>query len=254
MEQPSSVRNLERIQESDEASRMPRAVSIALLVLGGACVVLSAMALGGKKSGDAAAKVDPLGELVAQKGKPGTVASKTDLVAQDVTFPSMLSDNAKPTTALAAVTARVDSSAAITSPSATMPPPATDVIPVVPLPAQNVLEASPVVTRPRDQLTKAASEAQASNETTQSAPAGHDGAYQLQVSSFKTHEEADTFAQQLRLRGHKAYVLEAKVPGRGTWYRVRVGPFPTQAAASSYRSSFENKEHVVPFVVPPSHP
>jgi cell division protein FtsN len=47
-------------------------------------------------------------------------------------------------------------------------------------------------------------------------------------------------------------VLEAKVQGRGTWYRVRVGPFPTQAAASSYRSTFEAKEHVVPFVVPPS--
>jgi len=83
-------------------------------------------------------------------------------------------------------------------------------------------------------------------------PAGHDGNYQLQVSSFKTHEEADKFAQELRVRGHKAYVIQANVPSRGTWYRVRVGPFPTQAAASAYRSSFEAKEHVVPFVVPPS--
>jgi len=245
-----SVRNLERIQESDEQTRMPRAVSIALLVLGGACVVLSAMALGGKKSGDAAAKVDPLGDLVAQKGKPASSASmKPDLVAQDVTFPSILSDDAKPTTALAAVGTRSEPSA---TPS--LPPPPTDVIPVVPLPAQNVLEASPVVTRPRDGLTRAANDAQASAENGQSAaPAGHDGAYQLQVSSFKTRDEADAFAQQLRVRGHKAYVIEAKVPSRGTWYRVRVGPFPTQAAASSYRSSFEAKEHVVPFVVPPSH-
>ncbi len=44
------------------------------------------------------------------------------------------------------------------------------------------------------------------------------------MSSFKTREEADAFAEELRMRGHKAYVLEAKVPGRGTWYRVRVGP------------------------------
>jgi cell division septation protein DedD len=243
---PASVRNLERIQEKDDVSRMPRAVSITLLVLGGACIVLSAMALGGKKSGEAAPKSDPLGDLAMQK-KPVAAAAKTaDLAANDVTFPSILSDNAKPTTALAAVNAKPETNAA-----PTQPPPPTDVIPIVPLPAQNVLEASPVVTRPRDGLTKAASEAQASTET-QAAPAGHDGNYQLQVSSFKTHEEADKFAQELRVRGHKAYVIQANVPSRGTWYRVRVGPFPTQAAASAYRSSFEAKEHVVPFVVPPS--
>jgi cell division septation protein DedD len=247
----ASVRNLEQIQESDDQSRMPRAVSIALLVLGGACVVLSAMALGGKKSGDAAAKIDPLGDLVSQKGKPGAPVAQTNLAARDVTFPSMLSDDAKPTTALAALSNASGNAASSAGATPTLPPPATDVIPVVPLPAQNVLEASPVVTRPRDDLTRAANDAQASGEGVQ-APAGHDGAYQLQVSSFKTREEADAFSQQLRVRGHKAYVLEAKVAGRGTWYRVRVGPFPTQAAASSYRSSFEAKEHVVPFVVPPS--
>jgi len=243
----ASVRNLERIQEKDDVSRMPRAVSVTLLVLGGACVVLSAMALGGKKSGEATSKADPLGELVSQKSKPTVAAKAPDLASQDVTFPSILSDNQKPTTALAAVNAKADPN----SPAPTLPPPPTDVIPVVPLPAQNVLEASPVVTHPRDGLTKAANEAQASTDNTHAAPAGHDGSYQLQVSSFKTHEEADAFAQQLRIRGHKAYVIEANVPGRGTWFRVRVGPFPTQAAASAYRSSFEAKEHVVPFVVPP---
>jgi cell division septation protein DedD len=82
-------------------------------------------------------------------------------------------------------------------------------------------------------------------------PAGHEGAYQLQVSSFHTQTEAQSFADQLRARGHKAYVLEANVQGRGTWYRVRIGPFPTQHAASLYRASFEAREHLVPFVVLP---
>ena len=62
--------------------------------------------------------------------------------------------------------------------------------------------------------------------------AGHDGGYQLQVSSFRTQAEASQFADQLRARGHKAYVVEAHVPGRGTWFRVRVGPFTTQHAAA----------------------
>ncbi len=125
---------------------------------------------------------------------------------------------------------------------------------MVPLPAQAVLEASPIVTRPRDALTKAASDAAQINgavRTSDTSPAGHEGGYQLQVSSFHTQGEAQGFADQLRARGHKAYVVEAHVPNRGTWFRVRVGPFGTQHAAAAYRASFEEREHVVPFIVPP---
>jgi cell division septation protein DedD len=80
---------------------------------------------------------------------------------------------------------------------------------------------------------------------------GKEGGYQLQVSSFRTQGEADAFSDQLRARGHKSYVVEAHVPGRGTWYRVRIGPFPSQIQAANYRSTFEAREHVVPFIVPP---
>jgi len=131
--------------------------------------------------------------------------------------------------------------------------PSGDRVPATPLPAQNMLGASPVVTRPRDSLTRAASDAAESAASgATAAPAGREGGYQLQVSSFRTQGEADVFSGQLRARGHKAYVVEAHVPGRGTWYRVRIGPFTSQHAAASYRSGFEGREHVVPFIVPPS--
>jgi cell division septation protein DedD len=146
---------------------------------------------------------------------------------------------------------------------------------VVPLPAQNVLEATPIVTRPRDALTRAATEgaqltpasivsnddktggdakADKADKADKPAmsPAGREGGYQLQVSSFRTQAEADQFATQLRARTHKAYVVEAHVPGRGTWYRVRIGPFTSHHAAAQYRSGFEGREHVVPFIVPPT--
>jgi cell division septation protein DedD len=102
-------------------------------------------------------------------------------------------------------------------------------------------------------LTKAATEAAKmdSAPSIDAAPPGHEGAYQLQVSSFHTQGEAQSFADQLRARGHKAYAIEATVPGRGTWYRVRIGPFGTQHAAAEYRASFEDREHVVPFIVIP---
>ena len=270
MMEQGSVRNLEQIQENDGEGRTPRGVTILLVALGGACIVFAGLAIGGRRSAPTAAKVDPLGELVTQQAKIGGGAAPkaTDLSARDVTFPGILSDESSPTTALAAVKGggagakppqvgaapNVEPTAAITlNVRGADPAGAGERLPVVPLPAQNMLGASPVVTRPRDSLTRAASDAVESQSATQPpAPAGREGGYQLQVSSFRTQSEADTFSGQLRTRGHKAYVVEAHVPGRGTWYRVRVGPFASQHAAASYRSGFEGREHVVPFIVPPS--
>ena len=256
MMDPAGIRNLENLQEDDEERRMPKGVTVTLVILGGACIVFGAFALGGRSSQTPVAKVDPLGELVARRSMGPAAASArpaAELAPRDVTFPQMLSDDDRPSTALAAVR----SGSLIEAPPAvvpTQPPPATDRLPVVPLPAQAVLEATPIVTRPRDALTKAASDAAQLNGATGSddmAGAGHDGGYQLQVSSFRTQAEAQGFADQLRARGHKAYVVEAHVTGRGTWYRVRVGPFGTQHAAAVYRASFEEREHVVPFIVAP---
>lgn len=246
------VRNLDQIQEDDRDQRTPRAVTLTLLAVGAACAIFAGYVLPGRKSTPVKAP-DPLGELVAQRAHATSPAAPaaTFLSPHDVTFPGILSDAERTTTALAAVRPNAFSSASALAQSS--PPPPTDRLRVVPLPAQNVLEATPIVTRPRDPLTKAATDTSqaAKSGSTPTAGVGHDGGYQLQVSSFRSHEEADGFANELRTRGHKSYVLEAQVPGRGTWYRVRVGPFASQHAASTYRSTFETREHVVPFIIPP---
>jgi len=260
---PGGIRNIERIEEQGDERGVPRGVTVALVVLGGTCIAFAALAIGGRTSQEPEKKSDPLGELLAQQARnatgPPSGPLSQELSLRDVTFPQLLSDSDHPPTAMAAVR----SSATAASPSATPPPPSsavtqppppTDRLSVVPLPAQAVLEASPIVTRPRDSLTKAANEAARIDSPTaprESAPPGHEGGYQLQVSSFHTQGEAQAFAEQLRARGHKAYVIEASVPGRGTWYRVRVGPFGTQHAAAEYRAEFEEREHVVPFIVTP---
>lgn len=262
MEQ-GAVRNLEQIQESDGGGRAGKFFALALVGLGGAAIVFAAVALSGRKT-HAAVVSDPLGELVALKGK--AAPARTEITPEDVTFPGILSDKDSPTTALAAI--RSPSSAKrgdaldpkgsapgttnTTSAALNVPPP-TDRLPVVPLPAKAVLDPSPVVTKPRDTLTKAAAESAATSSSQgPSAAAGREGGYQLQISSFRSQTEANLFAEQLRARGHKAHVSEATVQGRGTWHRVRVGPFPSQQAAASYRATFESKEHVVPFVVTPT--
>lgn len=254
-EQQGIVRNLEQIQETDAGGGAPRGVTIVLVALGAGCIVFAALALGGKRGAGTDAKPDPLGELVTLQAKAGAPNGKaTDLSSRDVTFPGILSDEGAPTTALAAVKGKTsraspDGPEPVSEPA---PPPPTDRLPVVPLPAQSVLEASPVVTRPRDSLTRAAHDAaQITSGAQPASPPGKEGGYQLQVSSFRSRTEAEQFAAQLRARGHKAYVAEAHVPDRGTWHRVRIGPFSSQHAAASYRVGFEGREHVVPFIVQP---
>ena len=81
------------------------------------------------------------------------------------------------------------------------------------------------------------------------APSGRDGEYTLQVSSLPTPAMANAFCDQLRARGHRAFVVVADVPNRGRHWRVRIGPFETMGEAESYRREFENSERMNTYVV-----
>lgn len=80
------------------------------------------------------------------------------------------------------------------------------------------------------------------------AAAGHDGEITLQVASYRTEQEAEIFAEALRARGHAAFVMQAEIPDRGTYFRVRVGPFDTVGQAESYRATFEQEERMNTYV------
>jgi cell division septation protein DedD len=250
----SAVRNLDEIQEDDPSAQPSRAGALVLASLGGACIVFSAVLLLRSPPRAKVRSADPLGDLVAQ-AKPLAAAQPSDGVGQDVTFPALLSDAKRPTTALEA--ARDGKPAASALPfelppgAPTTPPPATDRLPVVPLPAQGVLEATPAEPPSTDTLATMARQASREPESGELAPPGTAGGHQLQVSSFKTPAEADAFALALRRRGHKAYVEPAQVKGRGTWYRVRIGPFKYRHSAVIYRQEFEAKERMVTFIVDP---
>ncbi len=255
----ASVRNLDEIQETDHEPRPNRLGALVLASLGGACMLFAAVALLRSPAPPKPVVVDPLSDLVA-KGRPAGQEKKGDgALRQDVTFPGMLSDH-KQTTALEAVR---DTSAANPMPSSaatappfalppgapTEPPPAADRLPVMPLPAQHVLE--PERATSRSDTLGAMAKYVAREDGAETSGAGSAGGYQLQVSSFKTQAEADSFATALRRRGHKAYVEPANVKGRGVWYRVRIGPFKYKRSAVLYRQDFEAKERLVTFIVDP---
>jgi DedD protein len=252
------LRNVEQIQEAEARPKGTRAGTLLLVALGTACIVFVGVTQTRRKAAPATHAVDPLSELVAQSKTQN--APHADLAGSDVTFPSLLSDEGRTTTALAAVRAPSPGSKheaknaegggdGAGATDHTAPPPASDRLAVVPLPAKNVVGSSPVVNRPRDVLTQLAKEA--SSVTTPPVEEGRAGGYQLQTSSFRDEQEAGLFATALRRRGHRAYVETATINGRGNWYRVRVGPFRSKAEAANYRAEFEKKEHLVPFLIEP---
>ncbi len=67
------------------------------------------------------------------------------------------------------------------------------------------------------------------------------GGYTLQVGS--TNDEAAARAQvaQLKAAGHTAYYVRAEIPGKGTWYRIRVGRFGSPADAQRYSRTLPGK-------------
>ncbi|EAU61896.1 adventurous gliding motility protein I [Stigmatella aurantiaca DW4/3-1] len=74
------------------------------------------------------------------------------------------------------------------------------------------------------------------------------GAFTLQISAFQSREEADRFAARLRDRGYAPYILSAEVPNKGTWYRVRMGSFPSRDAATRYLADFKRETQLNAFV------
>ena len=81
------------------------------------------------------------------------------------------------------------------------------------------------------------------------AQAGEHGVFTLQVSSFEEQDEAVAFMNMLRQRGHDSFLVRANCGDRGIVYRVRVGPFASQAEAERYRRKFERTERIPTFVV-----
>jgi cell division septation protein DedD len=250
-----NVRNLEQIQETDVRKRSSRLPALLLASMGGAALVVVAVMMA-KDQGEATQpQEDPLEDLVAKATQVGTAPEKLD--ERDVTFPEILSDGETPTTALAAVKdekgrlVQRPEDAASAADQEAHPPVAGDSLPVVPLPAGSLLNATPVTTEPKDQLTSLAATASEMDDDAEMAAPGSDSGYQIQVASFKKASDADAFVADLRKRGHRAFRQAAYVPDRGLWHRVRIGPFKTKYQALLYKKKFEKSERVSPFVVDP---
>src|SRR5262249_39831492 len=63
--------------------------------------------------------------------------------------------------------------------------------------------------------------------------------YTLQLSSFQDKAEAEAFLNATKGAGYQAYLIEADVSGKGTFYRVRLGSYRSQDAANDAKAEYE---------------
>jgi cell division septation protein DedD len=247
----AGMRDLERIEEHEPGEGTTR--KLAMVGLLGFCLVAVTLAVGvlmGNASETEAQQArDPLAALAdAQNLAPERGQEEAEpeqlrpVVREALTFPQTLLDDAEPSLEAAA-------SAELEHPDSL------DIAPPSAL-FGNSLPAS-VAAGPQarnlardaasDPVLAAALPGVAPREVERAAE-GSDGPYTLQVISSRSEAEARVFAEALRSRGHAAFVTHGEVEGRGTFYRVRVGPFETRRRAERYRSTFEQEEGMNTFV------
>ncbi len=74
------------------------------------------------------------------------------------------------------------------------------------------------------------------------------GEYTIQVSAFQDKAQADRMVDRLKGKGYDAFVTKAVIPGRGIWYRVRVGKYASRDAAENVAANLKRKEGIATYV------
>lgn len=72
--------------------------------------------------------------------------------------------------------------------------------------------------------------------------------YTLQLASYKEKDPADADVKKMKQRGYAAFIVAADVPGKGTWYRVRIGSFSNKTIAEKLQKEIISKEGISPIV------
>ena len=74
------------------------------------------------------------------------------------------------------------------------------------------------------------------------------GSYTLQLSAFQDRHEARLFMEKLRGAGLEPYMVATTIPGRGVWFRVRLGRYSTWDEALTAKQRFERAQKIIAYV------
>ncbi|MDX9723937.1 MAG: SPOR domain-containing protein [Myxococcota bacterium] len=93
------------------------------------------------------------------------------------------------------------------------------------------------------------SEKQRAEDSEKKQPAKSEGSsFAVQVSAFQEQAVADGLARSLKRKGYQAQVSADEVPGKGVWYRVRVGTYSSREEAEKAKKNLANEHGYQGFV------
>ena len=75
--------------------------------------------------------------------------------------------------------------------------------------------------------------------------------YTLQVRAFRELKDAMSLGENLNREGYQSYVVKSEIEGKGLWYRVRIGEFPSLKEATEFQTLFEESEQLSTFCISP---
>ncbi len=73
--------------------------------------------------------------------------------------------------------------------------------------------------------------------------------YTLQTASYPQKSFADRDVKAMKQHGYAAFIVASDLPGKGTWYRVRLGSFANRNAAEKLQKELRSKEGINAYVL-----
>ncbi len=244
------MRDLERLQDEMEYRVSPGQLRLVFLgVLAVACAIFAVGVSVGKRlePGSTALAVDPLAEI-DRAAAPAAEAAQEEEPEGEPEAPALTYHNEltqrEPARRNRAALPR-DPEERDRASEEERPAPAAPAEPAAPAPRARAPRSAPAPAPAPDPEEPVPTEPARPEEP----EPGESAVYTLQVGSFETREEAGQFAADLRTRGHPTFLVRTSMPERGTWYRVRVGPFHSRREATGYQARFERGERLPTFLV-----
>ncbi|MGI5863185.1 MAG: SPOR domain-containing protein [Myxococcales bacterium] len=74
------------------------------------------------------------------------------------------------------------------------------------------------------------------------------GSLAVQIASLPSRSDADKLVEKLAAKGFDAYVVAADIPGKGQYFRVKVGAFETRQEANEALAELKEKTSMVGIV------
>ncbi|HEY1586958.1 MAG TPA: SPOR domain-containing protein [Polyangia bacterium] len=72
--------------------------------------------------------------------------------------------------------------------------------------------------------------------------------FTLQLSAFPDKDDAEEFMRKIQSAGYKPFLVASEIPGKGIFFRVRVGDYGSRQAAVDAKTEFEKKQRIIAYV------